>query len=115
MEETKEETKINTNININANANNNVHKVRRGDIFEAERNFKVTVSNALSDFRKSTNGIIREIIIQYLDDGSGRFITHIVGIVPDYSNTVIDNSYDDQSNGVRFYSKKDYDYVDQEC
>jgi hypothetical protein len=70
----------------------NIRKVKRSDIFEAEREFKVVVSRALADFRRKTNGMIKEIPIQYLDDGSGQFITHIISIVPDYKNTVIDSS-----------------------
>ena len=96
------------------------NKVRRSDIFEAEREFKVIVSNALSSFRRKTNGIIKDIILQYIDDGSGRFITHHVAIIPDYKNTIIDSSPAPGSGYIpeKFYdsdsgdSDNDYEFED---
>lgn len=88
----------------------NVVKVRRGAIFEAERGCKVKISMAISEFRRTTNGKIKLVDIQYLDDGSGRYETHIVAFIPDYSDTIVEPNFEP----LRVYNKDNYDFTDED-
>jgi len=88
----------------------NVVKVRRGAIFEAERVCKVNISKAIAEFRRNTNGRILTINIQYLDDGSDKYGTHIVAFIPDYSDTIVEPNFEP----LRVYNKDNYDFTDED-